>query len=176
MAPPTLVTFLLSGLWHGAGWTFIFFGLVHGIGMIVNQGWKVARLRSPPTPVCWFMTILVVLVGAVYFRANDLGQAHYILHQMFLASEPLSVPRWLAPLLPFDLPVGAFTLFSEMRETMICLAWMVTLGALSLMLPPLAAHPLDVAPTRIKAVAVAGMAWLIIGFIGAPRTFLYFAF
>ena len=176
MAPPTLVTFLLSGLWHGAGWTFIFFGLVHGIGMVVNQGWKVARLPSPPAPVCWLMTILVVLVGAVYFRANDLGQAHYILHQMFMASEPLSVPRWLAPLLPFDLPVGAFTLFSELRETMICLTWMVTLGALSVTLPPLAAHPLDVAPTRIKAVAVAGMAWLIIGFIGAPRTFLYFAF
>jgi alginate O-acetyltransferase complex protein AlgI len=176
MAPPMLITFLLSGLWHGAGWTFLFFGLVHGTGMVVNQGWKVARLPSPPTLVCWFMTILVVLVGAVYFRANDLGQAHYILHQMFMASEPLSVPRWLAPLLPFDLPVGAFTLFAEQRETMICLAWTVTLGCLSLTLPPLAANPLDVVPTRIKAVAVAGMAWLIIGFIGAPRTFLYFAF
>ena len=86
-----------------------------------------------------------------------------------MASEPLSVPRWLAWRLPFGLPVGAVTLFSELRETMIC-------GCLSLTPPPLAASLLDVAPTRIKAVAVAGTASLIAGFIGAPRTSLYFAF
>ena len=95
---------------------------------------------------------------------------------MFMASEPLSVPRWLAWRLPFGLPVGAVTLFSELRETMICLAWAVIFGCLSLTPPPLAASLLDVAPTRIKAVAVAGTASLIAGFIGAPRTSLYFAF
>lgn len=176
MAFPTLATFFLSGLWHGAGWTFICFGLVHGVGMVINQAWKVARLPSPPRLLGWALTMLVVLIGAVYFRANDLGQAHYILHQMFMASEPLSVPNWLASQLPFELPVGTFTLFSELRDTMYCLAWTAVLACLSVTLPPLAARPQDLVPSRVQAVAMAGLAWLIIGFIGEPRTFLYFAF
>jgi hypothetical protein len=176
MGLPTLVTFLLSGLWHGAGWTFVCFGLVHGLGMVVNQAWKVAGLPSPHRLVCWGLTMLVVLVGAVYFRAADLGHAHYILHQMLFATEPLSVPRWLAGLLPFDLPVGTFTLFSEMKDTAYCLVWTGALGCLALTLKPLAAHPLELVPSHSKAIAMAGMVWLIAGFIGAPRSFLYFAF
>ena len=176
MALPSLATFLLSGLWHGAGWTFVYFGLVHGLGMVINQAWKVSRL--PPTSYLtgWVLTMVVVLVGAAYFRAEDLTQAHYILHQMFLAWEPLSVPGWLATLLPFHVPVGTFTLFSELRETVYCLVWTVLLGYLAVTLPTLAANPLDIVPTRTKALAMASMAWLIVGFIGAPRTFLYFAF
>ena len=61
--------------------------------------------------------MLTVLVGLVYFRSNDLAQAHYILHQMFMPSEPLlSVPAWLAAMLPLDLPVHTFTLFAELRQ------------------------------------------------------------
>ena len=176
MALPTLATFFLSGLWHGAGWTFICFGLTHGFGMVVNQAWRVARLPSPPHLLSWALTMVVVLVGAVYFRANDLGQAHYILHQMFLASEPPSAPGWLASFLPFELPIGTFTLFAELKDTVHCLAWTAVLACLSVLLPPLAANPDRLDPSRINAVAMATMAWLIFGFIGEPRTFLYFAF
>jgi D-alanyl-lipoteichoic acid acyltransferase DltB (MBOAT superfamily) len=176
MAFPTLVTFLLSGLWHGAGWTFICFGLVHGLGMVVNSAWKVARLASPPRTVGWALTMLVVLIGAVYFRSNDLSQAHYILHQMFFAWDNVSVPGWLAAALPVHLPIGTFTLFSELRDSVFCLAWTVLLGVLAITLPPLAANPEALMPSRTKATAMAAMVWLIIGFIGEPRTFLYFAF
>ena len=99
-----------------------------------------------------------------------------MLHQMFLASEPLSVPNWLAAVIPFKLPVGTFTLFAELKDTVYCLTWTALLAYLSVTLPPLAAHPEDIVPTRFKAAAMAAMAWLIIGFIGEPRTFLYFAF
>ena len=47
MSIPTLVTFFLSGLWHGAGWTFICFGIVHGTGMVIQQTWKSFRLLIP---------------------------------------------------------------------------------------------------------------------------------
>jgi D-alanyl-lipoteichoic acid acyltransferase DltB (MBOAT superfamily) len=175
MALPTLIIFFLSGLWHGAGWTFICFGLVHGTAVVVNQAWRIAGLPFSPR-LGWFVTTLVVIIGAVYFRALDLGQAHYILHQMFLPSEPLSVPAWLNALLPLGLPIGTFTLFSELRETVICLGWIALLGSLSLLLPPLAATPDDLVPTPRKAVAMACMTWLMLNFVGAPRTFLYFAF
>ena len=50
------------------------------------------------------------------------------------------------------------------------------LGILAITLPPLAANPEALMPSRTKATAMAAMVWLIIGFIGEPRTFLYFAF
>ena len=176
MAFPALVTFFLSGLWHGAGWTFICFGLVHGFGMITNSAWKFARLVSPPRLVGWALTMLIVVVGGVYFRANDLGQAHYILHQMFLSWGGMTVPGWLAGMLPFQARIGTFTLFAELKDTVYCLTWTAVLAFLAVTLPPLAANPEALTPSRTKAAALAGMAWLIIGFIGQPRTFLYFAF
>jgi alginate O-acetyltransferase complex protein AlgI len=175
---PTLVTFFLSGLWHGAGWTFICFGLVHGFGMVIAQTWNAIRLPPPPRLLGWALTMVVVVIGAVYFRSNDLAQAHYILHQMFMAwGGPVSVPNWVAPFLPFQLPVGTFTLFAELKDTVYCLAWTGLLAGLSVLLPPLAAaNPETLAPSPAKAIAMAGMTWLIVGFIGEPQTFLYFAF
>jgi alginate O-acetyltransferase complex protein AlgI len=176
IALPVLVTFLLSGLWHGAGWTFICFGLTHGIGVVVTQAWTTAGPRSPPRLVGWFLTMLVVLVGAVYFRSNDLAQAHYVLQQMFLLSNGPSVPDWLASWLPMRLPIETYTLFSNFRDTVYCLAWTALLALLSVRLPPLAADSEAIVPSRTKAVALAAAAWLIVGMIGEPRTFLYFAF
>jgi alginate O-acetyltransferase complex protein AlgI len=176
IALPVLATFFLSGLWHGAGWTFICFGLTHGIGVVVTQAWTTAGLPSPPRLLGWFLTMLVVLIGAVYFRSNDLAQAHYVLQQMFVLSSGPSVPDWLASSLPIRLPIGTFTLFSNFRDTVYCLAWTALLAPLSVLLPPLAADPEAIIPSRAKAMALAAAVWLVIGMIGEPRTFLYFAF
>jgi hypothetical protein len=96
---------------------------------------------------------------------------------MFMPSESLlSVPAWAASLLPFDLPVHTFTLFAELRHSTYCVFWIVLLGCLAGLLPPLAADPAALAPSRRTAFAAAAMIWLIAGLIGEPRTFLYFAF
>ncbi len=176
IAIPVLVTFFLSGLWHGAGWTFICFGLTHGIGVVVTQAWTNAGLSSPPRWLGWLLTMTVVLVGAVYFRSSNLAQAHYILHQMFVPASGLSVPGWFASLLPIRLPIGTFTLFSDFQNTVYCFAWTVLLAALSVLLPPLAADPEAIVPSQAKATILAAAVWLIMGTIGEPRTFLYFAF
>jgi D-alanyl-lipoteichoic acid acyltransferase DltB (MBOAT superfamily) len=175
IAIPVLMTFFLSGLWHGAGWTFICFGLTHGIGVVITQAWIATGLRAPPRWCGWFLTMIVVLVGAVYFRSNNLAQAHYILQQMFVPTHA-SVPEWLASLLPMRLPIETFTLFSNFRDTVYCLTWTGLLAVLSVLLPPLAADPETILPSRAKAVILAAAVWLIIGMIDEPRTFLYFAF
>jgi alginate O-acetyltransferase complex protein AlgI len=177
VAVPMLITFFLAGLWHGAGWTFICFGLVNGVGLVISHAWIAAQMPRLPSLAGWALTMLTVLVGLVYFRSNDLAQAHYVLHQMFMPSEPLlTVPAWLAAMLPFDLPVHTFTLFPELRHATYCAFWIVLLGCLALLLPPLAAEPEALMPTRRTAFAAAAMIWLIAGLIGEPRTFLYFAF
>ena len=47
-ALPVVATFVLAGLWHGAGWTFVVFGLIHGLALAVNHGWREARLPALP--------------------------------------------------------------------------------------------------------------------------------
>ncbi len=73
-AAATLVTMLLGGLWHGAGWTFVAWGGLHGLALAANQAWA-ARGRRMPAPLGWVLTMLVVVVGFVLFRAADFGSA-----------------------------------------------------------------------------------------------------
>jgi D-alanyl-lipoteichoic acid acyltransferase DltB (MBOAT superfamily) len=177
VAVPMMITFFLSGLWHGAGWTFICFGLINGLGLVISQAWITARMPKVPAVLGWLLTMLTVLIGLVYFRSNDLAQAHYILRQMFMPSESLlSAPVWLASVLPFDLPVHTFTLFAELRHTAYCLFWIALLAFLAGTLPAPAAAPEKLLLLPRTAYATAAMIWLIVALIGEPRTFLYFTF
>jgi D-alanyl-lipoteichoic acid acyltransferase DltB (MBOAT superfamily) len=85
------VTMLLGGLWHGAGWTFVIWGGLHGLYLIANHGWRALRRRLGPgasasTPLtrllAWAVTFLAVLVAWVFFRAPDLATALSILGSM----------------------------------------------------------------------------------------------
>ena len=90
-----LVTMLLCGLWHGAGWTFVFWGGLHGLGLAVQRFWRDAlrpRLRLGPMP-SWparVLTMLLVVVGWVFFRAPTFGHAWELLGQMFLLKPGVS--------------------------------------------------------------------------------------
>lgn len=70
----TVVSMGLCGLWHGAGWTFVAWGLMHGIGLVVCRAWQ-AHGTNLPSGVSWFLTMLFVLVGWVIFRASDFQAA-----------------------------------------------------------------------------------------------------
>lgn len=77
-----MITFLLSGLWHGANWTFVIWGALHGAFLLVERfgGSVLARL----TPALrWALTMVVVLVGWVFFRAPDLTHAVLYLKRTF---------------------------------------------------------------------------------------------
>ena len=73
-----LVTMLLGGLWHGAGWTFVAWGGLHGLFLIVNHVWIGMRERHPnslalPPFTGHALTMFVVIVTWVFFRADDFG-------------------------------------------------------------------------------------------------------
>ncbi|MHA1113855.1 MAG: MBOAT family O-acyltransferase, partial [Alphaproteobacteria bacterium] len=65
-----MATMLLGGLWHGAGWTFVAWGGLHGLGLMVNHVWSRAGLRMPALSG-WVLTFLFVMVGWVLFRAES---------------------------------------------------------------------------------------------------------
>lgn len=79
-----LTVFFLTGLWHGASWNFVVWGLWHGMFLIVE---RLARNRnitvSLPSAVKWLYTMLVVVIGWVFFRAENLSAAVSYLQSMF---------------------------------------------------------------------------------------------
>jgi D-alanyl-lipoteichoic acid acyltransferase DltB (MBOAT superfamily) len=77
-----LLTFLISGIWHGAGWTFVVWGLSHGVALVVHNIWK--RLGfSMHYIFAWFVTFNFLNVSRVFFRAETLDQAMTVIKAMF---------------------------------------------------------------------------------------------
>ena len=68
------LTMLLGGLWHGAGWTFVVWGALHGCYLVVNHQWRRWGLKLPPG-LSWLLTFLCVTVAWVFFRADNLTDA-----------------------------------------------------------------------------------------------------
>lgn len=76
-----LIVFLVSGLWHGAGWTFIFWGLLHGLAFVVNRYWKLYNFKLNKI-LAWFVTFNFINVTWVFFRATTWGDAIKVLKGM----------------------------------------------------------------------------------------------
>src|SRR5436853_4060186 len=80
-----LITMLLGGFWHGANWTFILWGGLHGIYLIINHGWLVLVRRSPRltafrqsrlgATLGLALTFFAVVVAWVFFRAPTFAAA-----------------------------------------------------------------------------------------------------
>lgn len=86
-----LVVFLLSGLWHGANWTFVIWGLLHGLYQIVEKGIDVVKeRRGIEKKVNTFtiirnriITILLVCFAWIFFRANNVNDAFLAIQKLF---------------------------------------------------------------------------------------------
>jgi len=81
---PTMLTMFISGVWHGAGYGFIVFGLLHGLYLSINHGWRVLAARFWPDrksyvrvmkPVGWLLTFVAVTFAMVFFRSPTLTSA-----------------------------------------------------------------------------------------------------
>ncbi|MGQ0837112.1 MBOAT family O-acyltransferase [Actinokineospora sp.] len=80
------VVFILTGLWHGADWTFLVWGMFHGALLIIERGFGLDV--TPTDPLRRYgrraLTVILVVFGWVFFRAGDLGQALVMIGHMLL--------------------------------------------------------------------------------------------
>ncbi len=92
-----LITMVLGGLWHGAAWTFVAWGALHGVGQVVGherRRWREARGRPPVPSTGWraalgrLATFHVVCLGWVFFNANSMGTVGIMLERLFTAWGP----------------------------------------------------------------------------------------
>jgi len=102
------VTFLIGGIWHGAGWTFVLWGALHGVGIILHRIWKSFGFRLPVL-VAWFVTFNFINITWVFFRAETYTQAMQVLKAMFMGSLtlPIQLESRLAMLSEYGVKFGS---------------------------------------------------------------------
>jgi alginate O-acetyltransferase complex protein AlgI len=76
------IVMFVSGVWHGAGWTFVIWGTMHGVASVINRFWKTFNIKLPKF-VAWLITFMFVHVAWVYFRSPDLTTANTMVSKMF---------------------------------------------------------------------------------------------
>lgn len=83
-----VLTMLLGGLWHGASWNFVLWGLLHGVALALTRAWQVWRGRRPGPGPAWsrpvrvFLTAQFVCFAWIFFRSPDLAAALAILERI----------------------------------------------------------------------------------------------
>jgi D-alanyl-lipoteichoic acid acyltransferase DltB (MBOAT superfamily) len=83
-----MITMLLGGLWHGAAWTFVVWGALHGAYLCVNHAWSnygpavAPRFARAANAVAFVLTFVSVVVAWVFFRADSISSATFVLSRM----------------------------------------------------------------------------------------------
>jgi alginate O-acetyltransferase complex protein AlgI len=94
-----MITTLIGGVWHGAGWTFVLWGGLQGVYLVINHGWhkicRTGRKSKLSSFFGWAVTMLAVVVSWVPFRADSLDGAKNILVTMFFG-HGISLPSKLS--------------------------------------------------------------------------------
>lgn len=111
-----LITMILGGLWHGAGWNFLIWGTLHGGYLVINHGFSHLRQTSLRfirdiwfSPLAWLITFVAVVAGWVFFRAQSLTGALAMLQAM-AGLNGITLPAGIMAKLPGLQPV--FDLFA----------------------------------------------------------------
>lgn len=138
-----LTTMALGGLWHGAGWTFVVWGMLHGLYLCVNHAWsaimpKALKEQAAYRVAAWAVTFLAVVVGWVFFRAASFESAVHILEGM-AGMNGVALPAGLVLQLG---PVGAWLSehgFSDVslsgQQFVLTWAWVIVLLGVALVCP-----------------------------------------
>jgi alginate O-acetyltransferase complex protein AlgI len=77
----SMLTMLIGGLWHGAGWTFVFWGFLHGLAQFIHRIWGKTGIRMPKW-LAWFITFQFINFAWVFFRAKSWDDAIKVLKGM----------------------------------------------------------------------------------------------
>jgi alginate O-acetyltransferase complex protein AlgI len=89
-----IISMTLFGIWHGAKWTFVLWGVYHGVLLVLHRSvqqmkrrWTAVSLALAGEGLSWISTYSLISLGWIFFRANDLAQAATMLRTVFLYEE-----------------------------------------------------------------------------------------
>jgi D-alanyl-lipoteichoic acid acyltransferase DltB (MBOAT superfamily) len=188
---PLTLTMVLAGIWHGAGLQFMVFGLLHGVYLSINHAWR--QFHGKPTPIenhfldgmrhgaSVALTFLCIVVSLVFFRANSVEHAASILCGM-IGVNGLNLPlgtNWYDatdmhrafPLIAIGLAIVWFLpntqqILTHFKPSLQKTAWDQS-GV---------PERLTWAPSRMWALVVGALFFVVLVKLQEPATFLYFQF
>ena len=165
-----LIVYLISGLWHGAGWTFVIWGALHGAAQIMERLWR-GRQRLPGW-LRWCGTFVFVNLAWVFFRAPDLAAAGTLLRAAVLGSAAAPQDWLLEGFLSTEREALAL-LAPALAEPIAwaAMAAVLVIAAAVSLLPRGGERPLRPSAVRCAAEA-AVLAWCVLSFTGIT-TFIY---
>jgi alginate O-acetyltransferase complex protein AlgI len=177
-AIPSIMTFLVAGVWHGSGWTYVVYGAMHGLAIAAFLAWREFGGRKLPSPVAWFLTMATVVSALVMFRAPDVPTALAILGNMWGFSGSTGLADLViidqAQALSMIIIMGAITLLMPNTQQILHHEW-----------PVIDTKPADVAmsaglvawrPSLRSAFVSACILAIGITSIGSSTGFLYYKF
>jgi alginate O-acetyltransferase complex protein AlgI len=199
-----MITMVLGGLWHGAGWNFLIWGALHGSYLVINHSFSHVRQRYLSfigerwfAPVAWALTFLAVIVGWVFFRAVSLDGALHMLSAM-TGMQGVSLPAGIVAQLGFLAPLFEwFNIQSYLGGGMVFIEtwlWIAALLTMSVMLPnvlQLFYHALPEPTKKGAATSLSAIKWqpsaawagfisilfiIAVSTLGRVSDFLYFNF
>ncbi|MEA3512138.1 MAG: MBOAT family protein [Campylobacterota bacterium] len=101
-----MTTFIIGGLWHGAGWTFIFWGFLHGIALVIHRIWSSLGFKLHIW-LAWFITFNFINISWVFFRAKEWDDAIKVLSAMFSFSS-IGISKELASFINYINPLSQY--------------------------------------------------------------------
>jgi alginate O-acetyltransferase complex protein AlgI len=159
-----MVTMLLGGLWHGASWTFVIWGGLHGLYLVLQRGvtklipWRFEHKSIAQLPIA-LLTFLLVCVAWVFFRAHSFGQAFDVTGAMFGFGPPEAARLLRRQLI--ILAVGV-------TLVLLCVHWWMRDASI--------ASIVERVPWWVRSLALAALVLGILGLSGEDRAFIYFQF
>ena len=175
------MTMVLGGIWHGAGWTFLIWGALHGIYLIINHGWHAfLRMFSLETVAktrlfisfSWLITFLAVVLAWVFFRAPNLDTALDILSSMSGHYGLGAIDKPLEWVVPFGILLLAFILPNTQQIT----CYVGPKGTYGTRLPQHASELLRWKPSSSWALYVGSLLALCLMSLSQVSEFIYFQF
>lgn len=169
-----IITFLLGGLWHGAAWTFVFWGFLHGLALVVHRLWQKSGLQMKRA-LAWFLCFNFINLTWVFFRASSWTEAINVIKGM-LGLNGVILPARLAERVAAFVPVGvSFGDFSLPDPSRLVL-WLSASLFLVLLWRNSMELEGDFTPGLRNALWVGAMALAAILSLSGVSEFLYFNF
>ena len=174
------LSMLISGFWHGAGWTFILWGAMHGAALVLNHCWRKLKIRLPAIPA-WLLTFGFVNFSMVIFRAKDMGEAWRMLKAMtggngiVLPASWLNILPWMSE---YGVTSGKVLKAIDGHADVLLLFAALAFAALGKFNSLRYAEPQQFQPSRLNQALLVGMILVNLFFLNSIRAkeFLYFGF
>jgi alginate O-acetyltransferase complex protein AlgI len=171
-----MITFFIVGLWHGAGWTFIIWGLIHGAALVIHHVWSKLNIDMPKW-LAWLITFNFVNAAFVFFRAASIPDALRMLKAMagLNSAGGLAAMRVrLAGLPDFGAVLG--DLFGRLGKAEVFLGMFLIFFPLSFLFRNSDDMEKTFEPGTVQLVVFSLAAVIAVLYLGTYSEFLYFRF